>query len=61
VIYRPLFQFSFDFFPAVFEICGDDVTALQYATRPGITRTAIGPSKLGFRVIEVLMEDLSIG
>jgi hypothetical protein len=61
VIYRTLFQFSFDFLSTIVEICGDDVTALQYATRPGITGTSIGSCKLGFWVIEVLMEDFSIG
>ena len=61
MIYRTLFQFSFHFLPAVFEICGDDVTALQYAARPGITGTSIGSSKLAFWVIKVLMENFSIG
>lgn len=60
VVYRTLFQFSLNFLPTVFEICGNDVTALQYAARPGITGASIGPSKLGFWVIEVLMEDFAI-
>jgi hypothetical protein len=61
VIYRTLFQFSLNFFPTIFDVCRDDVTALQYAARPGITRTSIGSGKLTFRVIEVLMEYFSIG
>ena len=61
VIYRTLLQFSLNFLPTIFEICGNDVTTLQYAARPRITGTSIGSSKLAFRVIEVLMEDFSIG
>jgi hypothetical protein len=61
MIYRTLLQFSFNLFPTIFDVCGDDVTALQYAARPGITRTSVWSSKLAFRVIEVLMEDFSIG
>jgi len=60
VVYRPLFQFALNFLPAVFEICGDDMSALQNATRLGTARTSIGSSKLGFRVIKVLIENFPI-
>src|SRR5579864_1497013 len=60
VIYRALLHFSLYFLPTIFEVCGDDVTALQDAARPGVTGISIWSSKLAFWVIEVLVENFSI-
>lgn len=60
VIDRTLFQSSFDFFATIFEVRCANMTAPQHTARPGITGISVGSGKLALRMVEVLMEDLSI-
>ena len=60
MIYRTVLQFSLHFLPTIFEVCSNDVTALQNTTRPGVTGISIRSGKLALWMVEILMQDFSI-
>lgn len=61
VIDRPLLQLSFEFLAAIAEAPGHNMTALQHATRPRIAGIAVRTCKLALGMIEVLIQDVSVG